>query len=466
MKTKKYILFLTIVLASLTGCSQSGPQEPIVIDETGQTETIVQTIKIDNVWAGHPVGFCLLTHGNRQYIAYYNANRNMVVGQRNLDDSEFQLHVKPATSRETHGGTSTVLGWDSHNSVTLGIDKENYIHLSGNMHVHPITYFRSTMANDISTLEQEMEMVGTEEDRCTYPKFMNDRNGELLFHYRDGGSGNGNEIFNVYSTETKTWNRLLDTPLTDGEELMNAYQSQPTLMKDDWYHVYWVWRDTPDCSTNHDLSYMKSPDLKNWFNAFGDPVDLPATLDEKSLIVDPIPVEGGIINLAARLVLDDDNKPVFVYHKFDPEGNTQLYIAQLNGKEWVYKPVTKWDYRWFFSGNGSINSEILLKGFRQRTDGNYEVDFWHIKYGFGTVLLNADFDPIGKVLKPEPFGETMKPEGEFPGLQVRTSGDLGNSGEKDIRYLLKWETLERNRDRPRPEPWPEPSQLYLYKLKK
>jgi hypothetical protein len=51
-------------------------------------------------------------------------------------------------------------------------------------------------------------------------------------------------------------------------------------------------------------------------------------------------------------------------------------------------------------------------------------------------------------------------------LQVRTSGDIGDSGEEDIRYLLKWETLNRNRDRPRPEPWPEPSQLYLYKLKK
>ena len=462
----KYILFLALTTACLAGCSQSGSEEPIVIDETNNIETVVQTIEIDSVWAGHPVGFCLLTHGERQYIAYYNANRNMVVGQRNLNDPEFQLHVMPATYRETHGGTSTVLGWDSHNSVTLGIDKEGYIHLSGNMHVNPLTYFRSTEPSDISTLEQVMQMVGTEEDRCTYPKFMNDRNGELLFHYRDGGSGNGNEIYNIYNTETKTWSRLLDTPLTDGRGLMNAYQSQPTLMNDDWYHVYWVWRDTPDCSTNHDLSYMKSPDLKNWFNAFGEPVTLPATLDNKSLIVDPIPVGGGIINLAARLVLDENNNPVFVYHKFDPEGNTQLYIARLNGQEWSYKPVTEWDYRWFFSGNGSINSEILLNGFRQRDDGNYEVDYWHIKYGFGTILLNDSFDSIGKVLKPEPFGETMKPEGEFPCLQVRTSGDIGDSGEKNIRYLLKWETLNRNRDRPRPEPWPESSQLYLYKLKK
>ncbi len=100
---------------------------------------------------------------------------------------------------------------------------------------------------------------------------------------------------------------------------------------------------------------MKSSDLKNWYNAFGQPVELPATLDQKHLIVDPIPVEGGIINLAARLILDKDNKPVFVYHKFDPEGNTQFYVAQTSEKEWTYKPITDWDYRWYFSGNGSIN---------------------------------------------------------------------------------------------------------------
>lgn len=222
MKTMKYILFLALTTACLAGCSQWGPKEPIVIDEPGQTETIVQTIEIDSAWAGHPVEFCLLTHGERQYIAYYNANRNMVVGQRNLSDPEFQLHVLPATFRKTHGGTSTVLGWDCHNSVTLGIDKEGYIHLSGNMHVNPLNYFRSNKANDISTLEQVMQMVRTKEDRCTYPKFMNDRNGELIFHYRDGGSENGNEIYNIYNTETKTWNRLLDTPLTDGQGLMNA----------------------------------------------------------------------------------------------------------------------------------------------------------------------------------------------------------------------------------------------------
>lgn len=447
--------------------SQSKKQtEKRVIDETNQDESIVQTIKIDSVWAGHPVGFCLLTHGQRQYIAYYNAERSMVVGQRNLDEDQFSLYVMPRTSRETSGGTSTVLGWDSHNSVTLGIDKDGYIHLSGNMHVHPITYFKSTKPGDISTLVQEMALVGSNEKRCTYPHFMKTKEGELLFHYRDGGSGNGNEIYNIYSCETNSWSRMLDVPLTDGQGLMNAYQTQPTVMEDGWYHVYWVWRDTPDCSTNHDLSYMKSLDLKHWYNAFGEPFELPATLDKSLVIVDPIPVKGGIINLAAKLCLDDNNQAVFAYHKYDSVGNLQFYTAHTEKDKWVYTQVTNWDYRWEFSGNGSINTEVRIKGFNKRNDGNYEINYWHIKYGNGSILLNDKFENIGNVLKPDPFGSDLKIEGTFPGLLVQTRGDLGEAESENVRYVLKWETINRNRDRSRPKPWPEASQLYLYKLKK
>lgn len=462
---KLIILYLLLCqVISFFSCKSQESEKPLVIDESGLTEKIIQKIPVDKVWAGHPVGFCLYTHENRQYIAFYNADRHMVVGQRNLSDDHFTLHVLPPTTREEAEGTSTVLGWDSHNSVTLGIDREGYIHMAGNMHVHPLTYFRSTKPHDISTLVQHMEMTGSNEKRCTYPHFMINREGNLLFHYRDGSSGNGNEIYNTYSTETKTWKRLLDTPLTDGQGLMNAYQSQPKLMKDNWYHMYWVWRDTPDCATNHDLSYMKSPDLIHWFNVFGDPVNMPATLDDKTLIVDPVPPGGGIINLAAKMVLDENNKPVFIYHKYGPDGNLQLYVAQTEGRKWVSRQLTNWNYRWEFSGGGSIVFEVSLKDFSKRSDGNYEFSYSHIKYGNGTLLLDSNFEVAGTVIKPAPVTSQMAVEGDFPGLQIRTAGDLGNSGEPGIRYMLRWETLPANRDKPRPEPWPGPSQLYLYKV--
>ena len=463
---KVYHILLAFMIFHFISCAEKETNEPIIIDETHLTESIVEVIKIDRVWAGHPVGFCLLTDGDRQYIAYYNANRNMVVGQRNLGDDIFDLKILPPTSRKTAGGTSTVLGWDSHNYVTIGIDKEGFIHFSGNVHVHPLTYFRSKRPKDIFSLEQVFEMTGLDEKRTTYPKFLKTRDDQLIYTYRDGGSGNGNQIYNIYNCETKTWSRLLDKPLTDGKGLMNAYISSPQLHEDDWYHTYWVWRDNPDCATNHDLSYMKSPDLTNWFNAFGEKVELPATIEDTHTVVDPVPVNGGFMNLAARMVFDKNQNPVFTYHKYDSIGNTQFYSAQIENNSWIYKQITDWDYRWEFGGWGSVVNEVKIYDFRKRNDNHFEMDYWHVKYGYGTILLNDRFENIGKVLKPEPFGTYLEVEGTFPGLKIQTRTDIGGSPEKDTRYLLKWETLNQNRDDPRPEPWPAPSQLYLYKLSK
>lgn len=439
--------------------------ETLKIEPINLYEVIEDSIYIDQVWAGHPVDFSLLTHGDNQYIAYYNAHRKMVVGQRKLNNNKFTLHTLAASDDEDAPSTSTQLEWDSHNYITLALDKAGYIHLAGNMHVSPLTYFRSARRGDITTLEQVMEMVGSEEEHCTYPKFMNTRDGELVFQYRDGGSGNGNEIYNLYSIDSRHWKRLLSSPLTDGRGEMNAYLSQPVLKEDNWYHVYWVWRDTPDCSTNHDLSYMKSPDLKEWYSAFGKSVTLPVTIDDTILVVDPIPPGGGIINLAARLCLDENYKPQFVYHKYDDEGNLQLSSSRIINNKWVSHQLTDWDYRWEFKGIGSVIFEVEIKDFIRRLDGFYEVSFNHIKYGPGTLLLDHELFNRGEIRKPQTVESTLQVKGNFPGLEVKTQLDKGNSSEQDIRYLLKWETLAENRDNPRPEPWPEPSDLVLYKVR-
>ena len=47
---------------------------------------LIKTVAVAPVWAGHPVGFDLLTHGDGQFIAFYDAERKMTVGQRGLDE--------------------------------------------------------------------------------------------------------------------------------------------------------------------------------------------------------------------------------------------------------------------------------------------------------------------------------------------------------------------------------------------
>ena len=51
----------------------------------------VSPIEIDTVPSWFPVGFSLLTHEGRQYVAYYNAKHEMIVASRNLDEPKLAL---------------------------------------------------------------------------------------------------------------------------------------------------------------------------------------------------------------------------------------------------------------------------------------------------------------------------------------------------------------------------------------
>src|SRR5690606_21597784 len=92
------------------------------------------------------------------------------------------------------------------------------------------------------------------------------------------------------------------------------------------YHMCWVWRDTPDCATNHSLSYAVSADLVNWERSDGTPIPLPITFATGE-IVDPVPPGGGLINGNARLGFDGEGRPVISYHKHDDNGHTNIFAA-------------------------------------------------------------------------------------------------------------------------------------------
>ena len=171
----------------------------------GALEPIVESLDIAKVWSGHFVQFHLLTHGDRQYAAFYDEDRALTVAERKLGTSSWSFS-RPGTS----------IGWDSHNYVVMAVDGAGYVHVSGNMHSSPLNYFRSERPLDSSKFLQP-GMVGSNEAQTTYPQFFLAPTGELIFMYRDGSSGSGNHIFNKYSTSTSKWSRLLGSPLTDGE---------------------------------------------------------------------------------------------------------------------------------------------------------------------------------------------------------------------------------------------------------
>ncbi len=433
-----------------------------------QQPEVISVAEIDRVWAGHRVGFCLRTAGAWQFVAYYDADRRMTVAARQVDGETWQrVHIhaaQPDAPGYKAKVTSTRLGWDSHNSVTLAVDGDGYLHLSGNMHVNPLTYFRSRRPWDISSFEQQFSMIGRNEERCTYPRFLTDLRGDLIFHYRDGSSGNGVEIFNKWNRKERRWVRMLDRPLTDGQGRMNAYLQEPVLGPDGRFHLSWVWRDTPDCKTNHDLSYAVSEDLVHWRTAAGDPIELPITIDTPGVIVDPVPVEGGIINGTGKVGFDGQGRVILAYHKFDQAGATQAYCARWEGEGWSIHQVSDWTYRWWFEGGGSIINDLNLGQVTVLPSGGLALDYWRRQEGAGRWLLDEEtLRPLATWPSATPLPEPlMKPNSDFPGMEVRIAEDEGAGPDPARRYVLRWETLPPNRDRPRTGPLPEPSPLRLY----
>lgn len=415
--------------------------------------TVEQALEIGPVWAGHPVGFSLLTYKDHQFVAYYDDERRMTVAARRLGENEWHFARLPQK-----------VGWDSHNSIVMTVDDDGYLHLSGNMHCVPLVYFRTTKPLDITTFERIPVMVGSEEQRCTYPAFFRGASNELIFTYRDGSSGNGNQIYNRYDLKTKTWKRLLDSPLTSGEGKMNAYLNGPVRGPDGYFHLCWVWRDTPDCATNHDLSYARSKDLVRWEKSDGTALALPITI-ETAEVVDPVPPGGGMINGNTKIGFDSKRRPVIAYHKFDAEGKTQIYNARREMGGWKIYQTSNWDYRWEFSGGGSIDFEVRVGAVAVDADGELNQSYSNAKHGSGIWQLDiATLKPTAILKRPSRYPTKLRRlTSDFPGMQVRFDEDSAASGSEGARYVLRWETLGRNRDRPRKKV-PPPSMLTLYKL--
>ena len=425
---------------------------------------IIRSMSVGTIWSGHPVGFDLLTHGDRQFVAYYDAERKMTVGMRVLEEDAWTLAHPEGIWLEGRSRRSSELGWDSHNFLIMAIDDAGYVHLCGNMHVDPLIYFRTTRPLDVTSFERVDHMVGEQENRCTYPVFLQGPNNQLVFRYRDGQSGNGVDFYNVYDVFSRQWSRLLNVPLLDGLDRMNAYARMPERGPDGLWHMVWMWRDTPDCATNHNISYARSEDFVHWTMGSGNALALPITI-KSGAEVDPVPPGGGLINMTQSLGFDSDHRAIVSYHKHDEGGRTQAYCARLEQDAWVIYQLSDWNYRWAFSGGGSIRAEIQLDGVKVEPDGGLSQRYWHVKEGSGIWKLDSEtLEIVGSY----PVNDGQLPDelwtvqSEYPGMVVNTKNARGAGNRSDEDYVLRWETLDRNRDRPREEvPPANPLSLYV-----
>ena len=311
---KRILLLLCgIMLVPVIACSQH-----LVEVGKGYSCTSVNTTVFRNN--------SLVTHGDEQYISYYDNDGYLVLGKRKLDSEQWTLH------RTQYQGNVK----DAHNIISMMIDGEGYMHVSFDHHGHPLNYCRSIAPGSLE-LGDKMPMTGVDEGNVTYPEFYPLSGGDLLFVYRSGSSGRGNLVMNHYSLKEHKWSRVQDV-LIDGENKRNAYW-QLYVDEQGTIHLSWVWRETWQVETNHDICYARSFDNGvTWYKSSGEQYELPIKLSNAEYAC-RLPQNSELINQTS-MSADAGGNPYIATYWRDPDSNIPQYrIVWNDGKVWHHRQV-------------------------------------------------------------------------------------------------------------------------------
>lgn len=263
----------------------------------------------------------LVTHKGSQYTAYYDPEGYMVLGKRKSGTDKW------VTSCSQYKGN---VG-DAHNVISLMVDGDGYLHVSWDHHGNSLNYAKSIAPCSL-TLGDKETMSDSNENNVTYPEFFKMPEGDLIFIFRDGQSGKGNLVMNRYLLKTKKWVQI-QSNLIDGENSRNAYW-QAFVDHKGVIHVSWVWRETWDVSTNHDLCYARSEDGgKTWVNSSSKEYKLPIVAASAEYAC-RIPQNSELINQTSMTVDKKGNPYIATYWREQNSDIPQYHIVYFNDKEW------------------------------------------------------------------------------------------------------------------------------------
>ncbi|MCA8830949.1 BNR repeat-containing protein [Hymenobacter pini] len=282
----------------------------------------------------------VVTHKREQYTAYYDSLGYVVLAKRRLPAGPWQ------TQRTAYQGNIK----DAHNVISLMVDGAGFVHLSFDHHNNPLRYCRGKAAGSLEMGPLE-PMLGTREQKVTYPEFHRFPSGDLLFLYRDGGSGNGNLVLNRYELKTRRWTRLHDV-LIDGEGQRNAYW-QACIDARGTIHVSWVWRESPDVASNHDMAYARSQDGgRSWQRSTGEAYQLPITAASAEYAA-RIPQNSELINQTS-ITADAAGQP-YIATYWRPAGTQvpQYQLIYLDGRSWKTTQISQRTTPFSLSGAGT-----------------------------------------------------------------------------------------------------------------
>ena len=300
---------------------------------TGRAEQAgVRVSDVGEGWAGSSINTVIFRHnslvsfGDTQYTAFYDNDARVVLAKRKLSDEKWELKRTELTGNVT----------DAHNTITLGVDGSGIVHMAWDHHGNNLNYVHTTAAGSLE-LSQRLKMDGVRVGQVTYPEFYTLPDGDMLFLYRVGASGNGDLVLKRYHTATKEWTTLQQL-LISGENRQNAYPEFCVDAKGT-FHLGWVWRASPDVATNHNICYARSADGgKTWTDSTGKALAMPITAATGEVAL-AVPQRSDLMN-QTTMAADAAGHPYIVTY-FRPEGQSvpQIEVVYNDGRGWKSSQV-------------------------------------------------------------------------------------------------------------------------------
>jgi len=282
----------------------------------------------------------ITTYKHTQYIAFYDSESNVVLGKRKLGSDKWEIRVTPYKGKTI----------DAHNNISIITDGRGFLHISWDHHANALRYARSVAPGSLE-LTEKMAMTGTLENKVTYPQFFKLPDGNLLFLYRDGSAGNGNIVLNHYDVKEQKWIQK-QSHLIDGNGERNAY-CQMDIDQKGTIHLSWVWRESADVSSNHDLCYACSYDGGvTWKKTSGEKYQLPITAVTAEYAI-KIPENSELINQTSMAADDLGNPYIATYWREKDSKIPQYRIVYYDGTKWHVKQVSQRIFPFSLSGEGT-----------------------------------------------------------------------------------------------------------------
>jgi hypothetical protein len=298
----------------------------------------------------------LTTHmdgsGNEiQYCAYYDYDGTIILARRiNSEEWTYQW-------TDFKGNVE-----DAHNSISLAVDGAGYLHMAWSQHAGGLMYAKSEGPGTMTMLGGQM--IGTLEDRVTYPEFYVQPSGDMFFLYRNGSSGNGNLILNKYTVSAERWQRVQDN-LISGEDRISPYW-QACVDGAGRLHISWVWRETGDASTNYNMSYTVSADTSGttFLNSSGETQVLPIT-ESSAEVICTIPKKSSLINQTS-MTTDEEDKPYIISY-WRVKDVVQYNVIRFTGEQWIIYNTDIRNSNFELSGTGTrqlpcARPQVLVNG--------------------------------------------------------------------------------------------------------